>query len=140
MHIEILDWNTHIWPDSVLNWNNQSKIQFLLLFLVLNKFRHTTMCLRTYICADNKLKNNIFVELYIQGKSIRRIFFYHKKNGSQHMRNALIIMPNVRAAFFSRRIFVIAHGSTACILCRCTDIPFICKCLSNKRAATLDLE
>lgn len=65
---------------------------------------------------------------------------YHRKNGSQHARNALIMMPNVRAAFFSRRIFEMAHGSTWCMLWRCTAIPLICKCFSSSNAATFDLE
>lgn len=63
----------------------------------------------------------------------------HKKNGNQHSKKALIIIPNVLAAFFSRRILLMAHGSTVCMLCRWTDMPFICKCLSRSSAATLDL-
>lgn len=81
----------------------------------------------------------------IRMKCCFRILFcttnaYHRKNGSQHARNALIMMPNVRAAFFSRRIFEMAHGSTWCMLWRCTAIPLICKCFSSNNAATFDLE
>lgn len=67
-------------------------------------------------------------------------FTYQRKKGSQHAKNALIIIPNVRAAFFSRLILLMAHGSTWCILCRWTAMPLICKCFSNNNAATFDLK
>lgn len=80
---------------------------------------------------------NIKMEKFVMSELI---YTYQRKNGNQHAKNALIIIPSVRAAFFSRRIFVIAHGSTWCILCRCTAIPLICKCFSSSNAATFDLK
>lgn len=67
------------------------------------------------------------------------MIIYQRKNGNQHAKNALIIIPSVRAAFFSRRILVMAHGSTWCMLCRCTAMPLIWRCFSNSNAATFDL-
>lgn len=81
--------------------------------------------------------------LFVCNESVLLLLFiitYQRKKGSQHAKNALIIIPNVRAAFFSRLILVIAHGSTWCILCRCTAMPLICKCFSKSNAATFDLK
>lgn len=64
---------------------------------------------------------------------------HHKKKGNQHNRNALIMIPRVRAAFLSLRIlFELARGSTP-MFWPGTAIPLICRCLSSNSAATLDL-
>lgn len=66
-------------------------------------------------------------------------YIYHRKNGAQQSRKALIIIPSVRAALRSRRIVVMVDCSTW-ILGRGLGIWLICKCLSKRRAATLDLK
>lgn len=66
------------------------------------------------------------------------MFTYHRKKGSQHSRNALIMMPRVRAAFLSRRIVVMVDCSTW-MLGRGFGIWLICRCFSRSSAATFDL-
>ena len=78
--------------------------------------------------------------------------YYQRKNGSQQARKADIIIPNVLAAFLSLFILLLlaiggssgkgsgddwpTEGSPA----NPAEIPFICRCLFNKAAATLLLK
>lgn len=69
---------------------------------------------------------------------------HHKKKGSQHARNADMMIPKVLAAFLSRFILLLAIGCIWMLwrsrIASPMDIPLICRCLSSSRAATLLLE
>lgn len=86
------------------------------------------------------------------------ILSYHKKNGNQQARNVDTMIPSVLAAFLSRFILLKDPGSgvvtpvaavfsdrrPASIGCvnvdKPAEMPFICRCLLSKAAATLLLE
>lgn len=82
-----------------------------------------------------------YLQIYLKSfyRKKKSFISYHKKNGSQHARKALIIIPNVLAAFRSLLIFELQIGSN-CALCLETGIPFIWRCLSRSNAATFDLK
>lgn len=86
------------------------------------------------------------------------IFAYHKKNGNQQAKNADTIIPRVLAAFLSLFILLQVPGSEAaastaapfsgpkpasidCLrVVKPAEMPFICRCLLSRAAATLLLK